>query len=195
MDFLQDTAAAQPICGWRSHLRIIVCLMDIKMKFLILVLLLVSSSASAAVYKCVNDGKLSYQDHPCDNSSDATKLQIGPAESSLIGCYEADFYAESGTQTARYKLISVGNGEFKLNSIGSADTTSIPMKKATPEELKVVREGFHIDVMEGVSMKWEKGTPNQKPVGIYKSIDEKGKTVYLAFFFLANGMAKKTTCP
>jgi Domain of unknown function (DUF4124) len=169
--------------------------MDNPMKSLIVVLLMFSGVAHAAVFKCVSDGKVSYQDHPCDKASETIKLPIGPAESAMAGCYEVDFYAEAGTQTERYQLKGIGNDEFKLDSVGGKEKTSLSMKKATSEEMKSVGASFHLDIKEGVSMKWEKGTPNQKPVGLYKGVDAEKKNVILVFFFLSNGLGRIVPCP
>jgi len=147
------------------------------------------SACAADLYKCVKDGRTSYQSAPCEAASQTTQIRTA-ADNSLPGCYVADISGfENGFQVKR-----AGSAGFTLETSSGKDKQSLPMKVATPEELHDVGAAFHMKLREGVSLKWNKGTPNQKPVGLYKGQDATGKEVVLAYFFLANGLATATQC-
>jgi hypothetical protein len=145
------------------------------MKAILLLVFLATNGAYAAdLYKCVKDGRTSYQSTPCDGASNATQLQAGRANS-LPGCYVADLPGfENGFEIKR-----TANDEFKVDTTSGKDKQSLPMKSATPEELRDVGKAFHLNLREAVSMKWDKGTPNQKPIGVYKGETKEGKTLCL----------------
>jgi Domain of unknown function (DUF4124) len=158
-------------------------------RILLLVCLTTNVACAADLYKCVKDGRTSYQSNPCEGTSSATQLQAGHANS-LPGCYVVDLPGfENGFEIKR-----TANDSFKLDTASGKDKQSLPMKSATPEELREVGAAFHLNLREGVSVKWDKGTPNQKPIGVYKGQDERGKEVVFAFLFLANGLATKAQC-
>ena len=141
------------------------------------------------LYKCVKDGRTSYQSTPCDTTSKATQVQTAAA-SSMLGCYVADMPGfENGFQVKR-----TGNDSFTLETSSGKDKLNLPMKTSTPQELRDIGSTFHLTLREGVSMKWDKDTPNQKPIGLYKGKDAAGKDMVFAFFFLANGPAIATQC-
>jgi hypothetical protein len=161
-----------------------------KFQAMALLLLAVASDAYAgAIYKCLKDGNTSFQGTPCAAGSTATQLAANHA-SSLLGCYASDISGfENGFQIKR-----AGGDEFVLEAASGRDKQSLPMKSATAEELSDVAKAFHLKLSEGISVKWENGTPNQKPVGIYKGQDAGGKEVVLAFFFMENGLVTAAPC-
>jgi len=71
---------------------------------------------------------------------------------------------------------------------------SLPMKMATPEEIEAVGNAFRLILTDGVSVDWRPGTPNAKPIGLYKGKDTAGKEIHFAYLFLANGPASKRPC-
>ena len=166
------------------------------MKFLILVLLFISSTADADIHRCMIGNKPTYQDKPCVGETKPKSPQQDTT-SSMTGCYSIDFPGwESGTNNEKFRVTSIGNGEYKMDDIGKKSSNmSIPMKNATPEELKVVGDAFKFSANEGISMKWNKDTPNQKPIGFYRGTDIQGQAIVFAFFFLSNGIAKEILCP
>lgn len=156
--------------------------------FPLLVILAADIGHAADLYKCVKDGNTSYRDTPCEAGSNTTQLEAGRA-SSLLGCYASDISGfENGFQIKR------AGSELVLEAGSGKDHLSLPMKTATSEELDNVGKAFHIKLIDGVSAQWTPGTPNQKPVGVYKGRDPGGKEVLFAFFFLANGLVTKSPC-
>lgn len=166
------------------------------MQLLLLVLIFVSGMANADLYKCANGSKSSYQDHPCDGESKTTLLQKNHTRS-MAGCYSIDFKKwEIGTKNERFRVTSIGNGEYTMDGIGKKPSgSSIPMKTATADELREVGDAFKFSAKDGISIKWNKDTPNQKPIGFYRGTDSQGQAIILAFFFLENGLAKEIPCP
>ena len=142
---------------------------------------------AADVHKCVIDGRTTYQGTPCPTASASTS-SLSSTTSSMTGCYVVDMPGfENGFQVKR-----TGSEEFVLET--PKDKQSLAMKTATPEELHDVSAAFHLRLREGVSLKWNKGTPNQKPIGVYKGQDAGGKEIVFAYFFMANGLATAAPC-
>lgn len=165
-----------------------------------LLLLMLSIHVHAELYKCTKDGKISYQQQPCENSSKELKKDIKTSEIkysvAMLGCYEVLFPGwESGSHTVKYSIKNVDRGKFELIDLNSKGKTTLPMKQATSEEITLLSKGLHLDINEGVSVVWNQGTPNQKPIGMYKGKDNKGNEIYFAYFFFSNGLAKKVACP
>jgi hypothetical protein len=150
---------------------------------------------AASLYKCSRNGQSSYQDSPCDHTSSQTKLQPGGVNP-MLGCYVARFPAWESAGTGHsetFEILAITGSEYRLQFREEKNKQSIPMKRATPEELRAVSEGFNAHFSDGISMKWPQGTPNQKPVGVYKGKAD-GKSVIFAFFFMSNGLAERTEC-
>lgn len=152
-----------------------------------------SGAAQAAdLYKCSVGGHTSYQDRPCAPASRQTRVDTRPA-GSMVGCYVAKFSAFDGGgsgRSERFEIRATAPSEFELRMQGE----TLPMKTATPEELRDLSKGFQVRLLDGVSMKWPAGTPDQKPVGVYRGRDKDGKELILAFFFLSNGPATRVAC-
>ena len=162
---------------------------------LLLALLLPGFAYADEMFKCVKDGRTTFQDSPCDDASKSTVFQKG-SSGGMAGCYVIDFAGwESGRHPELMAVVAAGNGTYTLESGSGKEKVRIPMKRATPDELLAVGQGFHVRLKDGVSMKWDQGTPNQKPVGIYKGVDDSGKDILFGFFFLSNGLATKVVCP
>jgi len=83
---------------------------------------------------------------------------------------------------------------YDVESLGAPQPVVLHMKNATADELEAVGSAFGLRIRDGISMKWDKDTPNQRPVGLYRSIDGKGGARVIAYFFLANGFAKPAAC-
>jgi hypothetical protein len=163
------------------------------MKLFMLWLVLVPGVTNAAeMYKCAKNGHSSYQDKPCGPASSQTQFQNSHA-SSMIGCYVAKFAAfDSGSNGSSEQFeirASASSGSELLFQGGT-----VPLKRATPDELREVSKGFHVHLSDGFSAKWPQGTPNQKPVGVYQGRGEDGKELILAFFFMSNGLATRVSC-
>ena len=164
---------------------------------IVALLALLSSSAHAELFKCVENGKASYQDKPCAVSSKTEVMSIGPAKSSLTGCYEVDFPGFDSAaphSIERWRIATTDAEEYTLHSLAESKQPPLRMKKATADELKAIAGAFGFRVTDGLSMKVDKETPNQKPVGLYRVIDGAGKPQVFAFFFMANGFAKSIAC-
>jgi len=164
---------------------------------IVALLALLDSSAHGELFKCVENGKTSYQDKPCAASSKTEVMSIGPARSSLTGCYEIDFPgfdSAAPRSIERWRIATTDAEEYTLHSLAESKQPPLHMKKATTEERKVIEGAFGFRVTDGLSMKFDKETPNQKPVGLYRIVDAGGKPQVFAFFFMANGFAKPITC-
>ncbi|HMB55908.1 MAG TPA: DUF4124 domain-containing protein [Arenimonas sp.] len=163
-------------------------------KFFLLLFLMPGFAHAGGLYKCVNGGQTTYQDTPCHSASQQTQLQAGGVNP-LVGCYVADFPGyESAGSSEHFEIRAVTSSDYELRFQEGKNTRSLPMKSATPDELREVSRGFHVQLSDGVNMKWPKDTPNQKPTGVYRGRDKDGKPVILAFFFLSNGLARKVGC-
>jgi len=180
------------------------------MKALLLLLLLVltpGTANAAGLYKCAKNGHSSYQDTPCDRASSQTQLQAG-GTNPMIGCYVAKFPAweSAGTGSSeQFEIRAVTSGEYDLQF---QEGKNIRLKRATPEELRDVSNGFHLHLSDGLSMKWLPDAPNKpytddarqsreqnrKPIGIYRGRLADGKNIIFVFFFISNGLATKVDC-
>lgn len=141
------------------------------------------------VFKCTADGQTQYQSVPCEAKVLSRQLQ-SESRSSLLGCYvtpikglEEGVLVRRGSKSPYEMVVSEGK-----------DVAALPMKVATTEERLEIGTAFGITVDEGVSMQWTPGTPNQKPVGIYKGRDKAGKEVLLAYLFFNSGFVSKSVC-
>lgn len=159
------------------------------MTLLFLALGVVGNACAADIYKCVKDGSTTYQNKPCDRGSQATQLEANRS-SSLVGCYASTMKGfEDGFQIKR-----TADGGFVLEAGNGKDKQSLPMKAASTDELLDMGKALHSRLSEGISMKWEKGTPNQRPVGVYKGRDTSGKEAIFGFFFFDSGWVTATPC-
>ncbi len=155
----------------------------------LLLLVFAGDGRAADVHKCVTGGRTTYQSMPCEVPTNAPQSQQRRA-SALVGCYVANI---SGLENG-FEVKRTDGADYKLEVTNGKDRTAIPLKAATPQEVQEVGAGFHLNLLEGLSVKWEAGTPNQKPVGLYRGGDQNGKEVYLAYFFFGNGLATRTQC-
>jgi hypothetical protein len=164
-----------------------------KIKLFILSFFLFPGVSSATeMYKCTKNGHSSYQDKPCGPSNSQTQLQTGQTNS-MIGCYVAKFPAfesSSSGSSEPFEVRASASSGYELQFQGG----TVPLKRATPDELREVSKGFHVHLSDGFSVRWPQGTPNQKPVGVYEGHGEDGKTLILAFFFMSNGLATRVSC-
>jgi len=160
-----------------------------------LLLLLFSGYASAEVYKCVTSEKTTYQDHPCSAASKSMLVKIR-ATQSMAGCYQIDFPGDEEAPPAeQVRVVAAGGGTFNMISISGKEKTILHMQNASAEDMSAVGSKLHLKVGAGISVKWDKGSANQKPIGLYRATDEQGNSVIFAYFFLSNGFAKEISCP
>lgn len=159
--------------------------------------LLVATTVRAELFKCVANGQTAYQDHPCAATSKSEALQIGAAKSAWAGCYEIDFPGfDSATPHSieRWRVSQRGADDFDVESLAAPVPAVLHMKNASADEIEAVGNAFGLRIRDGISMKWDKDTPNQKPAGLYRFDDRAEGSRVLAYFFLANGFAKPVTC-
>ena len=166
-----------------------------QLKTLFLLLLIATCNAQAGTYKCVSHGKTAYQDHPCDGTTKSIPSQFGETPL-MAGCYKVKFggWDNNKGTTEIIRISDIGNDDLRMSGAGIDEKTSVKMKNATPEEMKAVGDAFHINIKQGVSMKWGKGTSDTKPVGLYRGVINKNEDVIFAFFFMKNGSAKQIAC-
>lgn len=165
---------------------------------LALLLLLVSSVASAQVYKCTHNGHVAYQDSPCAGNDQAIQMHVG-AESvdDLLGCFSvtpqswgsnnADFMIQVRRTDEGYQLRAIGSYWGSYSSV-------FKLRRANRHELDAVSESSHAHLRAGLTVQWN---PDQEPapVGIYKVAGENGETKYIMSFRNTWGPALKMACP
>lgn len=153
-------------------------------------------AARADLFKCVADGQTAYQDHPCAATSKSEALNVGAATSAWAGCYEIDFpgFDSATPHSIERWRISQRGADFDVESLAAPTHALLHMKSASAEEIKAVGTALGLRIRDGISIKWDRDTPNQKPVGLYRRSDGAGHATLLAYFFLANGRAKPTAC-
>jgi len=156
-----------------------------------------SAAAHAELFKCVANGQTAFQDHPCAATSKSETLKIGTATSQWAGCYDIDFPGfDSATPHSieRWRVSQRGSDDFDVVSLAAPAPAVLHMKNASTDEIKAVGNAFGLRILDGISIKWDKGAPNQKPVGLYRSREGAGPSMVFAYFFLANGRAKLSAC-
>jgi len=146
-------------------------------------------ASAAEVFKCTVDGKVQYQGKPCEGAAPPAPTPA-EARSSLVGCFVAPMKGmEEGFVVRR-----ATKSPYELMVTEGKNSVALPLKLATPQEMQQISTGFGIDVSEGLSMKWPPDTPNQRPVGLYRGRDRRGKEVVLAYFFFDSGYATRSPC-
>jgi hypothetical protein len=163
-----------------------------------LLLVLLSAHAHGELYKCVENGRTTYQDKPCAASSKTETLKIGPEKSSLIGCYEIDFGSfDAGAphSVERWRVAMQADDDYAVDSLTTKGNATIHLRPATAGEIKEIGTAFSLRVSDGLIVKMPKDTPNWRPIGLYRVVEASGARRILAYFFLANGFAKPITCP
>lgn len=157
-------------------------------------LLLVSSFASAQVYKCTHTGQVAYQDTPCAQGQQSENVDVGfDPINDLVGCFlvspwgmsrENDFVIE----------VRVGLDGYELRSRGSIYPQKFALRRATRHELDVVDDATRMHLRAGLAVKWNSDM-EPAPVGVYKGKDDDGHALYLAYFRNTYGPALKMDCP
>lgn len=152
-----------------------------RVKALLLALaLLAPGAAQAVLYKCVNNGKSTYQDQPCAKGETQTALQSqGAYQGTLAGCYEFSFGNEGKTQ---YELKTDSGGSLLMYSIPH-DKSALAMQSSSPGELERAgnSKGEHYDFAEGASahMTGSDGK-DYLQFGIFKARDQNGMNLLYA---------------
>ena len=164
------------------------------MRNIVLAMLVYSASASADIYRCQINGHTTFRDRPCQRAEPAPAQ---PADA-MTGCYRVDAPGwESGRNVYVVKIAAKGGGRFEWTDPTVKTAPAIPMRRASAQELLLVTKLLRFPATAGMVMDVPKQTPNQPPVplGLYKGKDDYLDTVYAFYGFLANGMAKRTSCP
>jgi hypothetical protein len=150
-------------------------------------------SAHAEIYRCTIDGRLTFRDAPCPG-------QPAPPPGSPIqpGCYQVDYAGwESGRQLFIVKIDAAADGKLRMTEPGDASKSSLPMRRASADELRSTGRllGFAAD--SGLVMEVPAGTPNQPalPIGLYRGRNPYRDASYFFYGFLANGFARPVACP
>lgn len=159
-------------------------------------LLLISSIASAQVYKCTRAGQIAYQDTPCARDQQSRTMDVGfDPIGDLMGCFMA-MPNTGGTRQDSGFVIEVRTNldGYELRTHGSLYPQKFSLRRATRHELDLVDEATHMHLRAGLAVKWN---PDMEPapVGVYKGKDENGHPVYLAYFRNTYGPALKMECP
>jgi hypothetical protein len=149
--------------------------------------------ARADIYRCTIDGRLTFRDAPCPNQPAAP-----PGTVIAEGCYEVDAPGwESGRSRFVLKFSTAGKGRLAMTEPASDGKASVPMRRATPEELRAASALLKFAADAAVVMEVPKGMPNQPaiPIGLYRGRDQYRDDRYFFFGFLANGWARPVACP
>lgn len=167
---------------------------------LALALLLVSSVASAQVYKCTHGGQIAYQDTPCPQGEQSTKVDVGvDSIDDLVGCFSATMGSWGMRQDNDWAIeVRATTDGYQLRSLGSAYarrySSVFNLRRATRRELDQVDEATHTHMRAGLTVQWRQGY-EPSPVGVYKGKDRNGRPIYLVYFRNEYGPALKMACP
>lgn len=158
--------------------------------------LLLPALAGAEIYRCTIDGRLTFRDKPCpDQPAQAAAAAPGAA---MLGCYRLETAGwESGRQVSILRFLADGPGQYAMVSPDDPAKTRLPMRRATPEELRLAGTALRFPATDGLVMVVPKDTPNMPalPLGLYKGTDAYRDTVYFFYGFMANGSARQVECP
>ena len=151
------------------------------------------TKAQADIYRCMIDGRLTFRDAACPT-------QPAPVAGTPIqqGCYMVDAAGwESGRQPFMVKISAKGSDRYLMTEPGSTAQTSLPMRRATPDELRAADAVLRLAADSAIVMEVPKGTPNMPalPIGLYRGRNQYRDAAYFFFGFLANGAARPVACP
>ena len=149
--------------------------------------------APADIYRCTIDGRITFRDAPCPS-------QPVPVPGTPIqqGCYMVDAAGwESGRQPFMVKMSAAGNGRYLMTEPGSAANSSVPMRRATADELQAADAMLRFAADSAIVLEVPKGTPNMPalPIGLYRGRNNYRDATYFFFGFLTNGAARPVACP
>jgi len=149
--------------------------------------------ARADIYRCMIDGRLTFRDAACPT-------QPAPVPGTPIeqGCYLVDAAGwESGRQPFVVKISASGSDKYLMTEPGSTAQTSLPMRRATPDELRAADAVLRLAADSAIVLVVPKGTPNMPalPIGLYRGRNQYRDATYFFFGFLANGAARPVACP
>lgn len=169
------------------------------MRYLLAVLLLlVSSVASAQVYKCTHDGHVAYQDTPCAGGDQGTQVREGVVSvDALVGCYNVTPPARNGANPNFMIEVRTSDAGYQLRAIGSgwdANLSLFSLHRANRHALDKVGETAHLRLRAGLSVQWNPDV-DPVPLGLYMGEDAQGRTQYVLFFRNTWGPAQRMACP
>ncbi len=164
-----------------------------------LALLLVSSMASAQVYKCTHAGQVAYQDTPCATGEQTTKVDVGEDPvTDLVGCYSATLRPWRASDASDFMIeIRLTSDGYELRTLGhlyKQYSQTFAMRRATRHELDEVEAVTRTRLRAGLTVKWDPYT-EPVPVGVYKGKDGDGHPIYLVYFRNGSGPGLKMVCP
>jgi hypothetical protein len=189
------------------------------MKKVIVGLLLFSGAAHAEIYKCMTQGKPSYQQEPCEGSGEVLKSGSSPADA-MVGCWSSPALVEGG-YSFRFEITNAGNSRYDLLGRGPNGKFKSVLKRATSAELKRLREsiaplhairtpspyqlvelsllgardGLSVDYQETIRDRWHDYNELLRdfPFGIYRVVDRDGSESYVMYLAFAQP-AVKSSC-
>ena len=161
-------------------------------------LLLVAGQAEAAIYRCTQEGRVTYRDRACEPSEKQERLDQGP----LAGCFEIEDVREweGGSGTWMVRLAADGENYilreyFSVDDPASRkeDPESASLRRATLEELDAVALQYHLKVTSGFVVDVPGAGP--APMGMFNTWDAAGDLKLVGLFLFVNGLARRATCP
>jgi hypothetical protein len=106
---------------------------------------LAAAPAHADLFKCVKDGKTSYQEQPCPQGGAETKMQVYKP-SAWVGCYQSNGRGwESGTHTENFEIKQERDLLYLPAGMEGKEETRLIMRPASPADL----DGFNNAVLGG----------------------------------------------
>ena len=104
---------------------------------------------------------------------------------------------ESSRQPFMVKISATGSDKYLMTEPDSTSQTSIPMRRATADELHATDAVLRLAADSAIVMEVPKGTPNMPalPIGLYRGRNQYRDATYFFFGFLANGAARPVACP
>lgn len=154
------------------------------------VLAFATPAGANEVYKCVTNGRTVYQNTPCEGPAVQKQLKADRS-GALLGCYTVDLPGFDGM----FEVKRSGAGDLRLEFGEPGRRSQLPLKVATNAEVKLVADSFRQRLAEGVSVRWDENSRDQRPIGLYKGTDRDGQEVLFAHFVYGNGPARRMACP
>ena len=160
--------------------------------------LLQAGGAGAAIYRCTENGRISYRDKPCAASEKQTRMGQGV----LAGCHEIEDVSEwtggSGTWIIR---IAADGEDYQLRehfpaadpAARQADPQSVALRRATLDELDAVGLQFRLKATSGYVL--DMPDAGAGTMGLFNTWDHSGTVQLVGLFSFANGPARRVACP
>lgn len=163
---------------------------------LALLLLLVSSVASAQVYKCTHGGQVAYQDTPCAQGEHSANVDMGvDPVNDLVGCYDVTLGPWRAGHADDFMLeIKLGPDGYQLRMLRGIYSRDYGWRRADRRDLDKVEAASNWHLRAGLVLTNDPYS-HPVPLGLYKGKDADNRHTYLVYFGNGSGPALKMACP